>query len=110
MTTGTGAAAPRTSDEVLPSARTLGKGLAALRVFMGLVLLLNGLAKLFDVAQVRLGPYVANLIDRDAARFILRYEVFENPAGGGPARVCRACARSPTWCSRTGRSSAGPSP
>ena len=84
MATRTGARTPRTRDDVLPSARTLGKGLAALRVFMGVVLLLNGLAKLFDFSQVRVGPYVANLIDRDAARSILRYEVFENPAGGRP--------------------------
>jgi uncharacterized membrane protein YphA (DoxX/SURF4 family) len=69
-------------DDVLPSARTLAKGLAVLRVFMGLVLLLNGLAKLLGFSQLQVGPYVANLIDREAARFILRYEVFQNPAGG----------------------------
>ncbi|CAN5568314.1 hypothetical protein BH24ACT13_BH24ACT13_01190 [soil metagenome] len=83
MTTETGAARPTAAgDDVLPGARTLGKGLAALRVFMGLVLLLNGLAKLFGFSQVQVGPYVANLIDREAARFILRFEVFENEAGG----------------------------
>lgn len=67
---------------LLPSARTLGKGLAVLRIFLGLVLLLNGLAKLVGFSQVRVGPYVANLIDREAARFILGFEVFENEAGG----------------------------
>jgi uncharacterized membrane protein YphA (DoxX/SURF4 family) len=75
-------ARPAAADDVLPSARTLGKGLAALRIFMGLVLLLNGLAKLLGFSQVRVGPYVANLIDRGAAEFILRFEVFENEAGG----------------------------
>lgn len=75
---------PPSREGVLPSARTLGKGLAVLRVFMGLVLLLNGLAKLTGVARVEVGPYLASLIDRGAAQFILRYEVFENPAGGQP--------------------------
>ena len=85
MTSGSQTTRPTASaDMVLPSARTLGKGLAALRIFMGLVLLLNGLAKLFGFSRVQVGPYVANLIDREAARFILRYEVLENPAGGSP--------------------------
>jgi DivIVA domain-containing protein len=83
MTTGTrnDHSAPPT-DPVLPSARTLAKGLAVLRIFMGSVLLLNGLAKLLDFRSVEIGPYVANLIDRDATRSILQFEVFENEAGG----------------------------
>ncbi|MEX2291811.1 MAG: DoxX family protein [Mycobacteriales bacterium] len=71
-----------TTAGVLPGARTLGKGLAALRVFMGLVLLANGIAKLFGFTRIELGPYVVNLIDREAARSILQFEVFDNPAGG----------------------------
>lgn len=75
----------RTSaDPVLPSARTLGKGLAVLRIFLGTILLANGLAKLFGVSRIEVGPYVANLIDREATRFILRFEVFENGAGDQP--------------------------
>ena len=74
----------RDAGGVLPSARTLGKGLAVLRVFMGLILLSNGLAKLFGFSKINVGPYVANLIDRDATRFILQFEVFDNPAGGQP--------------------------
>ncbi len=70
-----------TTTGVLPSARTLGKGLAVLRIFMGVVLLANGVAKLFGVTKIQVGPYAANLIDREAARFILQFEVFENPAG-----------------------------
>ncbi len=51
----------RTSaDPVLPSARTLGKGLAVLRIFLGTILLVNGLAKLFGVSRIEVGPYVAN--------------------------------------------------
>jgi uncharacterized membrane protein YphA (DoxX/SURF4 family) len=70
------------AGEVLPSRSTLAKGLAVLRIFMGLVFLLNGLAKLFGFSRIAVGPYVANLIDRDATEFILRFEVFENEAGG----------------------------
>jgi uncharacterized membrane protein YphA (DoxX/SURF4 family) len=58
-------------DTVLPSARTLGKGLAVLRIFMGIVLFANGVAKLFEFRRVEVGPYLANLIDKRAARSIL---------------------------------------
>ncbi len=59
-------------DTLLPSARTLGKGLAVLRIFMGVVLLANGVAKLFEFRRIEVGPYVANLIDKGAARSILQ--------------------------------------
>ena len=59
-------------DSLLPSARTLGKGLAVLRIFMGVVLFANGVAKLFEFRRIEVGPYVANLIDKGAARSILR--------------------------------------
>lgn len=49
-----------------------------------MILLANGLAKVFSFAQVRIGPYAANLIDRDAVGFILDFEVNKNPANGGP--------------------------
>ena len=71
-----------TTGGVLPSASTLAKGLAALRIFLGLILFANGLAKLFGFTRIAVGPYVANLIDREATRFILQFEVFQNPAGG----------------------------
>lgn len=61
-------------------ARVLARGLAALRIFIGLIALLNGLAKVFGWHRVQLGPYLANLINRDDARFILDLEVFKNPA------------------------------
>jgi len=77
----------RPGRDVLPSARTLGKGLAVLRIFMGIILLSNGLAKLFGFSQIKVGPYVANLIDRDAARSILEFEVFKNGAGGKPGTL-----------------------
>ena len=62
----------------LPSAVSLARGLALLRGFLGLVFLLNGLAKLFEFHAVTIGPYVANLIDRSDTRFILNIEANKN--------------------------------
>jgi uncharacterized membrane protein YphA (DoxX/SURF4 family) len=56
----------------------LGQGMATIRVLLGLTFLLNGLAKLFEFHRVRIGWYVANLIDRADARFILNTEVNHN--------------------------------
>jgi uncharacterized membrane protein YphA (DoxX/SURF4 family) len=63
---------------VAPS--VLGRGLAAFRIFAGLVLFANGLAKLLDFRTIELGPYKATLIDRAEARRILDFEV--NRRGG----------------------------
>lgn len=60
-------------------ARQLGRGLAVIRVLLGVTFLSNGLAKLFEFDRVHVGWYVANLIDRADARFIL-------PARCGGAR------------------------
>ena len=68
----------------LPHPRRMAQGLAVLRVFTGAILLANGLAKLFGITTVTIGPYQANLIDREATRFILRFEGLENPANGSP--------------------------
>jgi uncharacterized membrane protein YphA (DoxX/SURF4 family) len=62
----------------------MAAGLAALRIFVGTILLANGLAKLVGITKITVGPYQANLIDREVTRFILRYEGLENPANGGP--------------------------
>jgi uncharacterized membrane protein YphA (DoxX/SURF4 family) len=59
----------------------LGRGLAAIRIFFGLILLSNGLAKLFSFRNVEIGPYRSFLIDREEARRILDFEV--NQRGGG---------------------------
>ena len=56
----------------------LARGLAVLRILTGTIWLTNGLAKLFDIQRVEIGPYVANLINRDVARFILDQEVNHN--------------------------------
>lgn len=72
------------TDEELPAARRLGQGLAGFRIFVGLIFFLNGLAKVFGIGTITIGPYQSNLIDREAARFILRFEGLENPANGAP--------------------------
>ena len=72
------AAADAPPPALLPSSHSFAQGLALLRGFMGLVFLLNGLAKLLDVHAVRVGPYVANLINRGDTRFILNVEANKN--------------------------------
>jgi uncharacterized membrane protein YphA (DoxX/SURF4 family) len=56
------------------------RALAAFRVFFGLILLSNGLAKLLSFRTIEIGPYSSNLIDRAEARSILDFEV--NRRGG----------------------------
>jgi uncharacterized membrane protein YphA (DoxX/SURF4 family) len=58
----------------------LGRALAAVRIFFGLILFSNGLAKLLSFSEVSVGPYKATLIDRAEARGILEFEV--NRRGG----------------------------
>lgn len=74
----------RVTPPPVTDARLLGRALAALRIFVGLIALLNGLSKLTGWHNIRIGPYVANLINRDDARSILDLEVNMNPAGGQP--------------------------
>ncbi len=57
------------------------RGIAVLRIFFGLILFSNGLAKLFSFRTVEIGPYSAFLINRDEARTILEFEV--NKRGDG---------------------------
>ncbi len=54
--------------------RSLGRGLALLRIFFGVILFSNGLSKLFNFTDISLGPYSGNLVDRDLARTILENE------------------------------------
>ena len=54
------------------------KGLAVIRIFFGIILLANGLAKLDPaLGRIDVGPYHANLITREGARGILNFEVNE---------------------------------
>ena len=61
-------------------ARALARALAAFRIFFGLILFSNGLAKLLSFTEVFIGPYKATLIDRPEARSILEFEI--NKRGG----------------------------
>jgi uncharacterized membrane protein YphA (DoxX/SURF4 family) len=58
----------------------LARALAALRIFFGLILFSNGLAKLLSFREVEIGPYRSFLIDRSEARAILDFET--NRRGG----------------------------
>ncbi len=60
----------------------LGRGIAALRIFMGIVFFANGLAKLTGVRNIELGWYRGFLIVRNEARNILRFEVNERDGAG----------------------------
>ncbi len=54
------------------------KGMAVIRIFFGIILLANGLAKLEpSLGRIDIGPYHANLITREGARGILNFEVNE---------------------------------
>ena len=69
----TDAPAPPVIDPVL-----FARGMAVIRIFFGIILLANGLAKIQpSLARIDLGPYHANLITRDGARGILNFEVNE---------------------------------
>lgn len=76
---GVGVHADAETARVSPS--RLGTGLAALRIFVGLIFFANGLAKLFSFTQIELGPYRSFLIDRPATAQILDFEV--NQRNGG---------------------------
>ncbi len=54
------------------------KGMAVIRIFFGIILLANGLAKLQpSLGRIDIGPYHANLVTREGARSILNFEVNE---------------------------------
>jgi uncharacterized membrane protein YphA (DoxX/SURF4 family) len=54
------------------------RGMAVIRIFFGIILFANGLAKIEpSLARIDLGPYHANLITRDGARGILNFEINE---------------------------------
>ncbi len=63
------------SIEPMVSHAALGRGLAALRIFVGIIFFANGFAKLTDERVVEIGWYSGVLIVRDEARNILDFEV-----------------------------------
>lgn len=56
------------------------RGLAVLRIFVGVIAFSNGLAKLLSFREISIGPYLGTLVDRPEARQILDFEV--NQRGG----------------------------
>ena len=67
----------RSADDHL-DARSLGKGLAVLRIFVGIIFFANGLAKLFSFRNIEIGPYRSFLINRSETRSILEGEASRN--------------------------------
>jgi len=62
----------RVDETNMVDLRSLGRGLAVIRIFFGVILLANGLAKVFDWSRVTIGDYyIVNLINRPASRSIL---------------------------------------
>ena len=53
----------------------LGRGLAVLRIFVGIIFLANGFTKVTGERVVEIGWYLGVLISRDEARNILDFEV-----------------------------------
>lgn len=70
--------APVTTATTSSDAARLGRGLAVIRILLGATFLSNGIAKLFEFHNVHIGSYVANLIDKADAKFILNAEVNHN--------------------------------
>ena len=63
-------------DDPMIDGQLFAKGMAVLRIFFGLILLLNGMAKLdSDLGRIDIGWYHANLITQNGARGILNFEV-----------------------------------
>ena len=57
------------------SPEALGRGLAVLRIFFGIIFFANGVAKLTGVRNIEFGWYGGFLIVRNEARNILEFEV-----------------------------------
>jgi len=72
------AGAARGRGSSAPQALALGRGLAALRIFIGVIAFSNGLAKLFSFRTIDIGPYSSTLVDRPESRGILESEVARN--------------------------------
>ena len=73
------AVTPSTSFEPgLIDATLFARGMAVIRIFFGIILLANGLAKLEpSLGRIDIGPYHANLVTLNGARNILNFEVNE---------------------------------
>ncbi len=66
---------PSATEPPLADPVLLGRGLAVLRIFVGVIFFANGLSKVTGETQIDIGAYRGNLINRDGARNILDFEV-----------------------------------
>lgn len=73
---------PESGSTGLVSTAALGRGLAVLRIFSGIILFANGLAKLTGERNFDVGWYRGFLIVRNEARSILQFEVNERGQTG----------------------------
>ncbi|MFN8593169.1 MAG: DoxX family membrane protein [Thermomicrobiales bacterium] len=74
----------RTDGSPLIDPVLFARGMAVIRIFFGLILFANGLAKLEPaLGRIDLGPYHANLVTRDGAKGILKFEVNERKIRDG---------------------------
>lgn len=72
----TGRSPVETHEEPLLDPVLFARGMAVIRIFFGLIIFANGLAKLEPaLARIDIGPYHANLITREGAHGILNFEV-----------------------------------
>lgn len=79
-------AAPRAATTLI-DALLFARGMAVIRIFFGIILLANGLAKLEpSLGRIDIGPYHANLVTRDGARGILNFEINERRIREGAPR------------------------
>lgn len=69
-------------SETAADPRLLARGLAALRIFVGVIAFSNGLAKLLSFREIGIGPYFGTLVDRPEARGILDFRL-----GAGRSQV-----------------------
>jgi uncharacterized membrane protein YphA (DoxX/SURF4 family) len=75
------------SNDRLIDGPLFARGMAVLRIFFGLILFMNGLAKLdSDLGRIDIGWYHANLITQDGARRILNFEVNDREIRDGAPR------------------------
>ena len=63
------------TETALISPRLFGRGMAVIRIFFGVILFANGLAKVdAGLGRIDVGAYHTNLITRSGARSILNFE------------------------------------
>jgi uncharacterized membrane protein YphA (DoxX/SURF4 family) len=87
-------------SEPIVSASILGKGMAVLRIFTGIILFANGWAKLTGNRNVDVGWYRGFLIVRNEARSILQFEVNERGETGTRVPFIKAVVNDhilPNW-------------